>query len=63
MGEPTSGEPEVSHAESIGMGSDTGGTETSQYPEEKKETSIPQVAASEKGRAQTLYVQGRHRCI
>ena len=32
----------------------TGGTETSKYPEEKKETSIPQVAASERGRAQTV---------
>ena len=30
----------------------TGGTETSKYPEEKKETSILQVAASERGRAQ-----------
>ena len=32
----------------------TRGTETSKYPEEKKETSIPQVAASERGRAQTV---------
>ena len=31
----------------------TRGTETSKYPEEKKETSIPSVAASEIGRAQT----------
>ncbi len=29
----------------------TRGTETSKYPEEKKENSIPQVAASERGRA------------
>ena len=29
------------------------GTETSKYPEEKKERSILQVAASERGRAQT----------
>ena len=29
------------------------GTETSKYQEEKKETSIPKVAASEMGRAQT----------
>ena len=28
-------------------------TETSKYPEEEKENSIPLVAASEKGRAQT----------
>ena len=31
----------------------TGGSETSQYPEEKKSTEIPQVAASERGEAQT----------
>ena len=30
----------------------TRGTETSKYPEEEKETSIPRVAASEKGTAQ-----------
>ena len=34
-------------------GEPTRGTETSQYPEEKKEKSIPPVAASEEGRAQT----------
>ena len=33
--------------------SETRGTETSQYPEEKKETSTPSVAASERGPAQT----------
>ena len=32
----------------------TRGTETSKYPEEKKENSILQVAASERGRAQTV---------
>jgi len=32
----------------------TQGTETSKYLEEYKETSIPQVAASERGRAQTI---------
>ena len=31
----------------------TRGTETSKYPEEKKEKSIPLVAASEEGRGQT----------
>ena len=36
----------------------TGGTETSKYPEEKKENSIPSVAASERGRAQT-----QHLCV
>ena len=32
----------------------TGGTETSKYPEEQKESLIPLVVASEKGRAQTI---------
>ena len=32
----------------------TGGTETSKYPEEKKENSISEVAASEMERAQTM---------
>ena len=32
----------------------TRGTETSKYPEEEKETSIPSVAASERGRAETI---------
>jgi len=38
------------------MGSErgTGGTETSQYPEEKEAKAIPQVAASERGSAQTM---------
>ena len=35
----------------------TGGTETSQYPEEKKTTVISQVAASERDAAQTLVGQ------
>ena len=39
--------------ESIGPGGDTGGSETSQYPEEKKSNEIPPVAASERGLAQT----------
>ena len=34
----------------------TRGSEASQYPEEKKSTEIPQVAASERGRAQTIGV-------
>ncbi len=33
----------------------TGGTETSQYPEEKKSTEIPPVAASERGAAQNQH--------
>ena len=43
-----------SMTESIGHAKGTRGTETSKYPEEKKETSIPKVAASEIGRAQTM---------
>ena len=37
----------------IGAGGDTGGSETSQYPEERKSNEIPPVAASERGGAQT----------
>ena len=37
----------------IGIEEGTRGTETSKYPEEKKENSIPLVAASEEGRGQT----------
>ena len=43
------------HNEKIVMSEGTWGTETSNYPEEKKEKSIPKVVASEIGRAQTLY--------
>ena len=35
----------------IGIAKATWGTETSKYPEEEKEKSIPLVAASEMGRA------------
>ncbi len=37
----------------IGEAEPTRGSETSQYPEEEKENSIPSVAASESGIAQT----------
>ncbi len=40
-------------AESIGGCEQTQGSEPSQYLEEEKETSIPSVAASERGTAQT----------
>ena len=39
--------------EYIGLGRRTRGSETSQYPQEKKSKEIPVVAASEPGRAQT----------
>ena len=37
----------------IGQAEGTRGSETSKYPEEKKENSIPLVVASEEGRGQT----------
>jgi len=40
-------------SEYIGWLERTRGSETSQYPEEEKENSIPSVVASESGRAQT----------
>lgn len=46
----------VSSGESNSPRKASGGTETSHYPEEKKETSIPLVAASERGTAQTQSV-------
>ena len=65
MGQPTRRCGRVSLAEYIGMGSDTRGSETSQYPEEKKSTEIPLVAASERGPAQTgaLAFRGCGTCI
>jgi hypothetical protein len=44
----------ISRSEYIGAKKQTRGTETSQYPEEKKSKEIPSVAASESGRAQTM---------
>ena len=38
-------------------GEASGGTETSQYPEENKSSEIPLVVANERGRAQTLPAQ------
>jgi len=40
----------------------TRGTETSQYPQERKSNETPVVAASEPGRAQTIPVQACRRC-
>ena len=47
------------YAEYIGVGKRTEGTETSKYLEEEKTTVIPLVAASERGRAQTMEVSRR----
>ncbi len=53
MGQPSLVRARLSHAEYIGMGGDTQGTETSKYLEEKKTKMILRVAASERGTAQT----------
>ncbi len=53
MGKPSARNGAESISEYIGNGRQTRGTETSQYPEEEKEKSIPRVAASETGKAQT----------
>jgi hypothetical protein len=55
MGKPTSRNGLVLLVEHIDQVEGTRGTETSKYPEEEKESSIPLVVASEKGRAQTKY--------
>ena len=45
MGKPSGSNVPLSRTESIGAGSETRGSETSQYPQEKKSTEIPQVVA------------------
>ena len=51
MGEPKWGHAHLLWVEHIDSVEATRGTETSKYPEEKKSTEIPLVAASEIGRA------------
>ena len=53
MGKPGQGHAWSSRTEYIGAWKLTRGTETSQYPEERKSTETPLVAASERGLAQT----------
>ena len=53
MGEPGWGNAQSPMNEYIVHEEGTRGSETSKYPEEKKENSIPLVVASEKGRGQT----------
>ena len=53
MGQPGWSNVQSSVTESIGYRSETQGSETSQYLQEKKSTEIPQVVASERGRGQT----------
>ena len=54
MGKPGRGNARSPVTEYIGGEERTRGTETSQYPEEEKEISMPIVAASELGPAQTM---------
>ena len=54
MGEPGRGNARSPTNESIVREEGTRGSETSKYPEEKKENSIPLVVASEEGRGQTV---------
>ena len=49
MGKPGWGHAQSLRSEHIGPVESTRGIETSQYPEEKKATAIPGVAASEMG--------------
>lgn len=53
MGQPNTSHVVLPHTEYIGYVEGTGGTETSQYLEEKKSTESPIVAASEMGSAKT----------
>ena len=56
MGKPSTRHGVLLPPEHIGRVEGTGGIETSKYPEEKKATATPLVAASEKGSAQTAMV-------
>jgi hypothetical protein len=56
MGKPSTRNGVLLLPEYIGQGEGTRGIETSQYPEERKATATPLVAASEKGRGQTVPV-------
>ena len=53
MGKPGGSHVPSPPSESIGGAERTGGIEPSQYPQEKKATAIPEVAASETGTAYT----------
>ena len=54
MGQPGRGDARSRPPESIGRCEVSGGTETSQYPEEQESTEIPQVVVSERGRCPNL---------
>ena len=53
MGKPSTGNAVLPLAEHIGEMETSGGSETSQYPEESKSNETPRVVASERGIAQT----------
>ena len=57
------GNTQSSPSEFIARTKRTGGSEPSQYPQEEKTRVIPSVAASERGRAQTVQVQACKRCL
>ena len=63
MGKPNVGNTALPVAEYIGGAEASEGTETSQYPEERKSTETPRVVASERGSAQTGEVQACRRCL
>ena len=56
MGKPGTRHGVSLWSEYIGPAEGTRGIETSQYPEERKATATPLVAASEKGRGETVPV-------
>ena len=56
MGKPGTCNGVSLRSEHIGPVEGTRGIETSQYPEERKATATPSVAASEEGRGQTKMV-------
>lgn len=56
MGKPAWVHIQASYTEYIGILKRTRGTETSKYLQEKKVKTIPVVAASEPGTAQTIYM-------
>ena len=63
MGEPSTGHAVLRPDEYIVWFEPTRGSETSEYPQEKKVITISSVAASERETAQTvLYVKARVRC-
>src|ERR1700742_1752683 len=63
MGNPSAVSTALPPAEYIGGLGASRGTETSQYPEERKSTETPRVVASERGSAQTSQVQACRRCL